>query len=78
MNFFRKHIIPLSAVLTLAAVGCYEAYWLRGMYKTGKESAESIISSSVTKAEMEEYLERTSVAEIPWKTCCPEDPTWTR
>lgn len=62
MNFFRKHIIPLSAVLTLAAVGCYEAYWLRGMYKTGKESAESIISSSVTKAEMEEYLERTSVA----------------
>lgn len=63
MNFFRKYIILVSAALTLVAVGCYEAYWLRGMYETGKKSVESIISSSVTKAEMEEYLERISVGQ---------------
>ena len=61
MNFFRKYIILVSATLTFVTVGCYEAYWLRGMYETEKESVKSIISSSVTKAEMEEYLERISI-----------------
>lgn len=58
MKFLRKHIVPVCAVFALTAVGCYEAYWLRGMYRSESESVRSIIGSSVTGAEVEEYLDR--------------------
>lgn len=58
MEFFRKHIVSICAVLTLVAVGCYEGYWILHMYGTERKSVESIISSSIAGAEVEEYLER--------------------
>lgn len=58
MKFIRKHIVPICAIFTLIAVGCYEGYWILRMYNTEKESVESIISSSVIGAEVEEYIDR--------------------
>lgn len=58
MKFLRKHIVLICAIVTLIAVGCYEGYWMLRLYHTEKKSVESIISSSVTGADVEEYLDR--------------------
>lgn len=58
MKFLRKHIVPICAIVTLLAVGCYEGYWMLRLYHTERKSVESIISSSVTGADVEEYLDR--------------------
>lgn len=58
MKFLRKHIVPICAIVTLIAVGCYEGYWMLRLYHTERKSVESIISSSVTGADVEEYLDR--------------------
>lgn len=58
MKFLRKHIVLIYAIVTLIAVGCYEGYWMLRLYHTERKSVESIISSSVTGADVEEYLDR--------------------
>lgn len=58
MNFCKRHIIFIIATLVLLIVGCYEAYWLHGVYATGRESVLSIIRSAVGRAEIQEYAAR--------------------
>lgn len=66
MKFLRKHIVPICAIVTLIAVGCYEGYWMLRLYHTERKSVESIISSSVTGADVEEYLDRmTRISPLP-------------
>lgn len=56
MGFFKKHTISIIAVVSLLAVGCYESYWLHGVYKAAKEALMSTIDLSVVQEEVEEYL----------------------
>lgn len=58
MKFLRTHIVIICAIVTLIAVGSYEGYWILRLYHTERKSVESIIRSSVTGADVEEYLDR--------------------
>ncbi|MBP3256821.1 MAG: HAMP domain-containing histidine kinase [Bacteroidales bacterium] len=48
----------LLAVIALTAIAAYELYWIKGLYKTRREAAESEIRVSITWAEMEELTTR--------------------
>lgn len=58
MKFLRTHIVIICAIVTLITVGSYEGYWILRLYHTERKSVESIIRSSVTGADVEEYLDR--------------------
>lgn len=58
MKFLRTHIVIICAIVTLIAVGSYEGYWILRLYHTERKSVESTIRSSVTGADVEEYLDR--------------------
>ena len=42
----------------MAAISAYELYWIKGLYKTRREAAESEVRVSITWAEMEELTSR--------------------
>ena len=44
--------------MALTAIAAYELYWIKGLYKTRREAAESEIRVSITWAEMEELTAR--------------------
>ena len=54
----KSYLLILLAVLALAAIAAYELYWIKGLYKTRREAAESEIRVSITWAEMEELTSR--------------------
>ena len=58
MRFRKSYLLPLLAILSLAAIAAYELYWIQGLYKTRREAAVSEIRVSVTWAEMEELTAR--------------------
>ena len=58
VRFRKSYLLPLLAILSLAAIAAYELYWIQGLYKTRREAAVSEIRVSVTWAEMEELTAR--------------------
>ena len=54
----KSYLLPLLAGLTMVAMAAYEFYWIRGLYKTRRDTAESAIRVSITWAEMEEFTAR--------------------
>lgn len=54
----KSYLLILLAVLAMAAISAYELYWIKGLYKTRREAAESEIRVSITWAEMEELTSR--------------------
>ena len=58
MSFLKRHLIFLTATLTLLAVTAYEAYWLHGLYSTQHRALTTQISSLLTEAEGHEYAEK--------------------
>ena len=58
MRFRKSYLLPLLAILSLAAITAYELYWIKGLYKTRREAAVSEIRVSITWAEMEELTAR--------------------
>ena len=54
----KSYLLPLLAILSLAAIAAYELYWIKGLYKTRREAAVSEIRVSITWAEMEELTAR--------------------
>ena len=58
----KSYLLILLAVLSLAAIAAYELYWIKGLYKTRREAAESEIRVSITWAEMEELTTRRTQA----------------
>ena len=58
MRFRKSYLLPLLAIISLAAIAAYELYWIKGLYKTRREAAVSEIRVSITWAEMEELTAR--------------------
>ena len=58
MRVKKSYLLPLLAVISLAAIAAYELYWIKGLYKTRQEAAVSEIRVSITWAEMEELISR--------------------
>ena len=58
MSFLKKHLISLTATLTLLVVAAYETYWLHGLYSTQHRALTTQISSLLTEAEGYEYAEK--------------------
>ena len=58
MRFRKSYLLPLLAIISLAAITAYELYWIKGLYKTRQEAAVSEIRVSITWAEMEELISR--------------------
>ena len=58
VRFRKSYLLPLLAIISLAAIAAYELYWIKGLYKTRREAAESEIRVSITWAEMEELTAR--------------------
>ena len=58
MRVKRSYLLPLLAIISLAAIAAYELYWIKGLYKTRQEAAVSEIRVSITWAEMEELISR--------------------
>ena len=54
----KSYLLILLAVIALTAIAAYELYWIKGLYKTRREAAESEIRVSITWAEMEELTAR--------------------
>ena len=54
----KSYLLILLAVIALTAIAAYELYWIKGLYKTRREAAESEIRVSITWAEMEELTSR--------------------
>ena len=54
----KSYLLILLAVIALTAIAAYELYWIKGLYKTRREAAESEIRVSITWAEMEELTTR--------------------
>ena len=54
----KSYLLILLAVIALSAIAAYELYWIKGLYKTRREAAESEIRVSITWAEMEELTAR--------------------
>ena len=54
----KSYLLILLAILALAAIAAYELYWIKGLYKTRREAAESEIRVSITWAEMEDLTAR--------------------
>ena len=54
----KSYLLILLAVMALTAIAAYELYWIKGLYKTRREAAESEIRVSITWAEMEELTAR--------------------
>ena len=58
VRFRKSYLLPLLAIISLAAIAAYELYWIKGLYKTRREAAVSEIRVSITWAEMEELTAR--------------------
>ena len=58
MRVKKSYLLPLLAIVSLAAIAAYELYWIKGLYKTRQEAAVSEIRVSITWAEMEELISR--------------------
>ncbi len=58
MRFRKSYLLPLLAIISLAAIAAYELYWIKGLYNTRRDAAESEIRVSITWAEMEELTAR--------------------
>ena len=54
----KSYLLILLAVIALTAIAAYELYWIKGLYKTRREAAESEIRVSITWAEMAELSTR--------------------
>ena len=40
MRCRKSYLLPLLAILSLAAIAAYELYWIKGLYKTRREAAD--------------------------------------
>ena len=58
MKSRKSYLLILLAVIALTAIAAYELYWIKGLYKTRREAAESEIRVSITWAEMAELSTR--------------------
>ena len=58
VRFRKSYLLPLLAIISLAAIAAYELYWIKGLYKTRREATVSEIRVSITWAEMEELTAR--------------------
>ena len=58
MKPWKSYLLPLLATASLAVIAAYECYWIRGLYRTRRDAAESEIRVSITWAEMEELTAR--------------------
>ncbi|MBE6222405.1 MAG: hypothetical protein E7125_02985 [Bacteroidales bacterium] len=58
MKPWKSYLLPLLAAVSLAVIAAYECYWIRGLYRTRRDAAESEIRVSITWAEMEELTAR--------------------
>ena len=58
MKQWKSYLLPLLAAVSLAVIAAYECYWIRGLYRTRRDAAESEIRVSITWAEMEELTAR--------------------
>ena len=56
VRFRKSYLLPLLAIISLAAIAAYELYWIKGLYN--REAAVSEIRVSITWAEMEELTAR--------------------
>lgn len=54
----KSYLLSQLAVITLTAIAAYQMYWIKGLYKTRREAAESEIRSSIIWAEMDELTTR--------------------